>query len=135
MSVAGGELLQDADLIAPTPLHWRRMLFRRYNQAAELARALARVHGRPYAPDLLLRPRPTRSQGGLSAAGRRRNLQGALAFNPAWRDRAQGARVLMIDDVFTTGATAEQMAGVLTRAGASAVDILTVARVERPRPV
>lgn len=135
LSVVGGDLLADADLIAPTPLHWRRMLTRRYNQAAELARVLARTHGRRYAPDLLTRKRATRSQSGLSPIGRRRNLAGAIALKPKWRDDLAGKRVLIVDDVFTTGATVEQAARALKRGGAAAVDVLTVARVERPRPL
>lgn len=134
LAVAGSELLADADLVAPVPLHWRRMLTRRYNQAAELARALAKNEGIAYAPDLLRRPRWTPSQAGLGAAARRRNLTGALVFNPRWAERIAGSRVLIIDDVFTTGATAERCAQTLRRAGAAAVDILSVARVERPRP-
>ena len=135
LEVAGGPLVTEADLIAPVPLHWRRMLGRRFNQAAELARGLGRRTKTPYAPDLLLRPRPTPSQSGLSAAARRRNMAGAFALNPAWSDRLAGARVLLIDDVFTTGATVERATAVLKRGGAAAVDILTVARVERPRPI
>ncbi len=135
LETAGAALIAEADLIAPAPLHWRRLLWRRYNQAAELARRVARDAGRVYAPDLLVRPKATPSQSGLSAGQRRRNLAGALALNPAWSDRIDGKRVLVVDDVFTTGATAEQAALALRRAGAAAVDVLTVARVERPRPV
>jgi len=134
LEAAGGELIQDADIVAPVPLHWRRMLRRRYNQAAELARALARRSGAVYAPDPVLRVKPTASQTGFSATGRRRNVAGAFALNPKWRDRVDGARVLLIDDVFTTGATVERIAAVLADAGAK-TDVLTVARVERPRPV
>lgn len=135
LQAAGRELLLDADLIAPTPLHWRRLLGRRYNQSAELARRLARIEKIPYAPDLLLRTRATRSQGGLSPAGRRRNLTGAFTLNERWSDQVSGKRVLLIDDVFTTGATVERCTAVLKRGGAGAVDVLTIARVERPRPV
>lgn len=109
------------------------MLRRRYNQAAELARTLARRNDRPYAPDLLLRRRATPSQAGLGALARRRNLRGAFALNERWSGRVEDARVLLIDDVLTTGATAERSAMTLKRAGAVAVDVLTVARVERPR--
>ncbi len=135
LRLAGQDLLNEADLIAPIPLHWRRLLARRYNQAAELARALAREAPGAYAPDLLRRRRWTRSQAGLGAAARRRNMTGAFALNPSWRERVAGKRVLIIDDVFTTGATTERAAATLKRGGAAAVDVLTVARVERPRPV
>ena len=98
---AGRDFLADADVIAPTPLHWRRLLGRRYNQSAELARRIAGSEDIPYAPDLLHRTRATRSQAGLSPAGRKRNLTGAFKLNERWRDRITGKRVLLIDDVFT----------------------------------
>lgn len=134
LEVAGRQLVADADVIAPVPLHWRRMLGRRFNQAAELARRLADNADAIYAPDVLRRMRATRSQGGLGAKARQRNMMGAFAINPAWAERLDGARVLLVDDVFTTGATAERASAVLKQSGASAVDVLTVARVERPRP-
>jgi len=135
LEVAGREILPEADLIAPVPLHWRRMLWRRFNQAAELARALARYQAGAYAPDLLRRRKPTRSQAGLGPAARRRNVVGAFAVSDRWKARLAGQRVLLVDDVFTTGATAERAAATLVRAGATAVDVLTVARVERPRRI
>jgi ComF family protein len=135
LQAAGRDLLQDADIIAPTPLHWRRLLGRRYNQAAELARRLAKSENIAYAPDLLRRTRATRSQAGLSPSGRRRNLTGAFKLNEQWRERISGRRILLVDDVFTTGATVERCAAVLKRGGADAVDVVTIARVERPRPV
>ena len=135
LTIAGQTLVQEADFVTPVPMHWRRMLWRRYNQAAELARTFSKQHGRPYAPDLLRRRRQTPSQSGLSAAHRRRNVAGVFAINPRWQDRISGKRVLLVDDVFTTGATVERAAAVIIRSGASAVDVLTVARVERPRPV
>lgn len=126
---AGAELLSDADVIAPVPLHRWRLFRRRYNQAALLAQALGRASGRPVAVDLLMRRRPTPSQGGLGRAGRQRNLAGAIALRPAHRDRLHGKRVLLIDDVHTTGATLAECARVLRRHGAAAVDALTLARV------
>ncbi len=126
---AGQELLADCDLIAPVPLHWRRLFRRRYNQAALLALALAKLSGRPAAPDLLRRRRDTRPQGHLSRGQRQRNVAGAFALAPAWRPRIAGRRVLLLDDVMTTGATVEAAAQVLTRAGAAGVDVLTLARV------
>ncbi len=129
MARAGQELLADCDLIAAVPLHWRRLFRRRYNQAALLALALGRLGDRPAAPDLLRRRRDTPPQGHLSRAARQRNVAGAFALAPAWRDRLAGRRVLLVDDVMTTGATLDAAAQVLTRAGAAGVDVLTLARV------
>lgn len=135
---AGGELIAEADIIAPVPLHWARLWRRRYNQSALLAQALARTTragGRhlPVIPDLLVRHRRTPPQGGLGAAGRARNVRGAFRINAKFQARVRGARVLLVDDVLTTGATVEACARVLLRSGAGAVDVLTLARVARPR--
>ncbi|HLI11040.1 MAG TPA: ComF family protein [Alphaproteobacteria bacterium] len=132
MARAGASLLSDASLIAPVPLHWTRLFRRRYNQAALLALALGRESGVPVLPDLLLRRRRTPSQGKLSATERRRNMRGAFALNARYGEQMKGRRVLLVDDVFTTGATVGACSRVLLRAGASAVDVLTLARVVRP---
>ncbi|MFC7332703.1 ComF family protein [Rhodocista pekingensis] len=129
---AGAELLADADLVAAVPLHRWRLFARRYNQAALLALAVARRCGLPACPDLLLRRRRTPSQGGLSRSGRARNVAGAFAVRATCRERVRGARIVLLDDVFTTGATVEECARVLKRAGAARVDVLTLARVVRP---
>lgn len=129
---AGGALVDQADIIAPVPLHWTRLALRRYNQSAMLAAALAHLAERPLVPDLLLRTRRTPSQGGLNAAGRRKNVRRAFAVTRRHRPRVEGARVLVIDDVFTTGATLAECARTLKGAGAAAVDVLTLARVVRP---
>ncbi len=129
---AGVALIADADWIAPVPLHWTRLFRRRFNQAAELARAVAHTHARGYAPDLLVRRRNTDSQAGLGAGARRRNVRAAFQVKQAWRSRIQGKRVLLIDDVMTTGATVTACARALSRAGVGAVDVLTLARVARP---
>ncbi len=130
---AGAELTAEADLIAPVPLHWLRLFARRFNQAALLAQALGRETGLPVVPDLLLRRRHTPSQGRLSADQRRRNVAGAFAVRGARAPRLAGRRVLLVDDVLTTGATAAACARTLRRAGASAVDVLVLARVVRGR--
>lgn len=130
---AGSALLDDADLLAPVPLHRWRLFARRFNQAALLAHALGAVSDKPVAADLLQRRRRTRSQGHLSRTARIRNVRGAFAVRDAWRDRLKGARVLLLDDVQTTGATVEECARVLKRAGAAGVDVLTLARVIRPQ--
>jgi ComF family protein len=129
---AGGELVADADLIVPVPLHWLRLFQRRYNQAALLALALARTTGVAAAPSLLRRRRSTPSQGRLGRLARRRNVAGAFRIDPRQGARIEDRRVLLIDDVLTTGATAEACAAALLQAGAAAVDVLTLARVVRP---
>ena len=127
---AGRGLIAESDLIAPVPLHWTRLFARRYNQAALLAQVLGRLSGLPVATDLLVRRRRTPSQGGLSPYRRRRNVQGAFAVDP--KRRLEGRRVLLVDDVFTTGATAAACCRALLKAGAGSVDVLTLARVQRP---
>ncbi len=117
----------------PVPLHWTRLFARRYNQAGLLARALGRVAGRPVAPDLLVRRRRTPSQGRLSAAGRSRNVRAAFALAPRRVAEIRDRRVLLVDDVFTTGATVYECARTLRRAGAAGVDVITLARVVRPQ--
>ncbi|MFC5355850.1 ComF family protein [Azospirillum himalayense] len=126
---AGAELLADADLLAPVPLHRLRLFRRRYNQAALLAQAAGRQAARPVIPDLLVRRRATPSQGGLDRSGRRRNVKGAFAVRPGLEPRVAGKRIVLVDDVLTTGATLSECARVLLRAGAERVDALTLARV------
>jgi len=132
MARAGRDLVQVADIVAPVPLHWRRFWRRRYNQSALLAWALGRQTGLKVVPDLLERVRATPSQGGLGRLARARNVQGAFRLQARMAARVRGARVLLVDDVYTTGATAEACARTLLRAGAAAVDVLTLARVLRP---
>ncbi len=129
---AGAELLQDADLIAPVPLHWTRLAWRRYNQSALLANAAARVAGRRCVPDLLVRTRRTQQQGDMGRAARQRNVRRAFRVTRRHMALLPGQRVVLIDDVLTTGATAEECVRALLEAGAAAVDLLTLARVVRP---
>ena len=129
---AGSGLIAESDLIAHVPLHWTRLFTRRYNQAALLAQALGRQSGLPVAPDLLVRRRRTPSQGGLSPYRRRRNVSGAFAVRP--KRQLEGLGVLLVDDVFTTGATVAACCRALLKAGAGSVDVLTLARVQRPVP-
>ena len=131
MARAGRDLTGDADVIAPVPLHWTRLFQRRYNQAALLAAVLGRETGVAVVQDLLIRKRKTVPQGRLGPAERRRNLRGAFRINAKRRLEMQGKRVLLVDDVLTTGATATATAKVLLKAGAGAVDVLTLARVVR----
>ncbi|MEA1834521.1 ComF family protein [Methylobacterium durans] len=129
MAARGRELLAEADCVVPVPLHRWRLFRRRFNQAALLARPIARSSGLPFEPGALKRVRATRSQVGLSRAGRAANLQGAFRVPEAGRPRLQGRRVLLVDDVTTTGATANAAARALLRGGATAVDLLTFALV------
>jgi ComF family protein len=132
MARAGHELLADAHLIAPVPLHRWRLLARRYNQSALLANQLGRLSQVPVVPDLLLRRRNTPSQGHLSRTGRDRNVAGAFTVHPRHAARVRGCGVLLVDDVLTTGATVAACTRALKRAGARQVDVLTLARVVRP---
>ncbi len=115
------------------PLHRFRLLSRRFNQAAEIARPLARDAGLDYLPDALIRTTHTGSQGGKSARGRRLNVRKAFSVSEAGRRRIKGRRILLVDDVLTTGATAEACARALIEAGARAVDLAVVARVHAAR--
>lgn len=130
LSRTARELIEEADAIAPVPLHPLRLLRRRYNQAAEIARPLAAMTGTPYLPDALVRRRATATQGGKSGSGRKRNVAGAFEVPPARRAQVEGLRILLIDDVLTTGATAEGCARALKAAGAARVDLAVVARVQ-----
>ncbi|NQV58291.1 MAG: ComF family protein [Alphaproteobacteria bacterium] len=126
---AGAPFWADADLLLPVPLHRWRLLRRRYNQAALLSLALSRHCGVPSHPDLLQRRRATVSQGGQSRTGRARNVRGAFTVSDTDKVRLRGAHVVLIDDVFTTGATVSACARILKRSGAARVDVLTLARV------
>lgn len=130
---AGGPLVRNADLIAPAPLHWRRLLRRRFNQSGELARELAAQAGRPeaLALDLLTRVRATPSQDGRTRSGRVENVAGAFRLSPAAARKVAGRRVLLIDDVLTTGATLSACAATCLDAGAAEVTALVFARVSR----
>ena len=126
---AGMELLQENPKIVPVPLHYRRLLSRRFNQSAELARALAKNRKLQYLPQVLVRVRATKQQVGLGAKERHRNVQGAFKVPPAHKIDVAGRNILLIDDVYTTGATLEACARALKRAGAKKVDCLTFAQV------
>jgi ComF family protein len=129
MARAGGELIGAADVIVPVPLHHRRLWWRRYNQSALLVRELAAKAVKPCATDALVRIRATAQQVGLSADERDRNVRGAFRVTADGKRMIAGRRVLVVDDVYTTGATAKAATRALIRAGASAVDILVFARV------
>ena len=125
--------IADFDVIAPTPLHWTRLAKRRFNQAGELAREIARQLDRreALALDLLRRHRRTGSQDGKSRTQRYANVTGAFDMSARWRGAIAGKRVLLVDDVLTTGATLSACAEVCLQAGALNVDVLAFARVAR----
>lgn len=127
MKRAGHDLLRSADRLMPVPLYKRRLVRRRYNQAALLTRALTKYTGIKANYEDLYRKRATDSQGGKSASGRRRNVQGAFALRK--NINIKGQHIVLIDDVMTTGATLNACARVLKRGGAARVDALTLSRV------
>lgn len=126
---AGGDSLRAADLLVPVPLHWRRLFFRRYNQSALLARQLSAHCGVPADVTVLKRVRDTRPQGHLRRGQRQDNVR--TAFRVTDPRRVAGLRVVLLDDVLTTGATVSACARALRAAGAADVAVLTLARVMR----
>jgi ComF family protein len=130
---AGADLVADADLIVPAPMHWLRLARRRFNQAGELARSVALAASKPhaFAPDLLQRVKATATQDGKKRAERMENVSGAFSVAPRWRGGVPGGRILLIDDVMTTGATLSECAGICLAAGAAEVNVLVMARVAR----
>ncbi|MBI0538868.1 ComF family protein [Roseomonas sp. KE2513] len=133
MAAAGAALLEEAEVLVPVPLHRRRLFTRRYNQAALLALRLGRLAGRRVLPDALERVRSTPSLGPLGAERRRAVLAGAVRSRPRIAPQLAGRRVLLVDDVLTSGATAGACAEALLAAGAARVEVLAVARVADPR--
>jgi ComF family protein len=131
MARAGAEIIEDADIIIPVPLHRRRLWWRRFNQSAMLAAAVAGLTGKPLSMTALKRTKPTPQQVGLGAEERERNVRGAFRVRREEKHQVAGRRVLLVDDVYTTGATAGAATRALTRAGAAAVDVLVFARVVR----
>jgi ComF family protein len=126
---AGSEILGESDLVVAVPLHRRRFFQRRYNQSAELARSLSALTGLVFEPDLVHRTRPTSQQVGLHARQRQDNVRGAFSVDAKGKAKLKGKRVLLIDDVYTTGATVSSVSRVLRRNGAASVDVLTFSRV------
>ncbi|MFZ0723225.1 MAG: ComF family protein, partial [Xanthobacteraceae bacterium] len=122
VSHAWRELLAEADALVPVPLHWRRLWARRFNQSAMLAAAISAESGVPIATGVLKRVKPTAQQVGLSRTERAANVQGAFRVPPEARGAAAGRRLVLVDDVLTSGATVEGCARALLRAGAANVD-------------
>jgi ComF family protein len=118
-------------LVAPVPLHWTRLWSRSFNQSALIGKELARLGGIEFAPDLLLRTRRTPSLRGMAAKDRRRAVGRAFSVNPRWQGRAAGARIILVDDVLTTGATSDGCFKALKKAGADWMQLFCWARALR----
>ncbi|WLR97336.1 ComF family protein [Shinella sumterensis] len=131
---AGDGTIEAADVIVPVPLHRLRLVWRKFNQAAELARALGALAGRPVLIDAVRRVKRTRRQIGLNPRAREENVRGAFAITAAGREALFGKRVVLIDDVYTTGATIAAVARTLKRAGVADITVLTFARA-LPGPI
>jgi ComF family protein len=129
---AGQDVLRANALLVPVPLHRRRLLGRRFNQAAELCRAMARETGNEIVFQAVQRVKATRPQIGLTRRNRKRNLKGAFTVPKSMKDQIQGRSLVLVDDVLTTGATVEAMSETLRQAGAGRIYVLTLARVVRP---
>jgi ComF family protein len=129
---AGREILSEADALVPVPLHWRRLWARRFNQSAALAATISAVSGVPVANAALKRVKATAQQVGLSRTERAVNVQGAFRVPEEGKTEVRGRRLIVVDDVLTSGATAEGCAKALLRAGAANVDVLVFARVVDP---
>jgi ComF family protein len=131
MARAGADLLTGDPLIVPVPLHWRRLAERRFNQAAMLALSLAASSGRDCLPDALIRARNTGTQDGLDRDGRFRNVDDAITVHPRRAAQIAGRRVLLVDDVMTSGATFSAATQACLAAGAEQVCVIALARVAR----
>jgi len=129
MAGAGHELWAGAPILVPVPLHRARQRERRYNQSTELANALGKLTGLRVDTSLVQRTRKTRQQVGLTGDGRQRNVQGAFAVHPDILVRAKGRPIVLIDDVYTTGATIKAVTRTLLKAGVETVDVMSFARV------
>ena len=133
MARAGGDLFGGDPLLVPVPIHWTRLFRRRYNQSAELARAIARIAGLQVAPDLLIRHRATPLLDGLGAEARHARLRDAIAPKPRKKEGLRGRDIVLVDDVMTSGATLAACSRACHAAGARRVAVLVLARVgKRP---
>ena len=132
MARAGRRLLEEADILIPVPLYRWRLWQRRFNQSAFLAQEIARLSATPWRADVLYRRRRTKSQVGLDHAARRKNVKGAFVVAPKQVAHVAGKTVLLVDDVRTTGATAEACVEALRAGGAAKVQLLSFALVDGP---
>lgn len=131
MMRAAQPMLVPGMLIAPIPLHWLRLIKRRYNQSALLSAAIAKMAGLDHCPDLLIRTRHTGSQEGRDRDSRFANMTDALAPHPRRENRIAGRHILLVDDVMTSGATFAAAAEACIAAGAIGVSVLALARVAK----
>lgn len=132
LKLAGGDVWAQADYVLPVPLHRWRLLRRRYNQAGVMARAMARETGVAYLPDALMRIRATKTQGRLGVRARAENVRHAFSIRPGAAQKIAGKKLILMDDVYTTGATVRECAKLLLKAGAAEVHVITLARVIKP---
>lgn len=135
LKLAGGDVWKAADYVLPVPLHRWRLLRRRYNQAGVMAQAMARETGVAYLPDALLRLRATKVQGHLGHRARADNVRSAFSIRPGLVQRIWDKKLILIDDVYTTGATVRECAKILLKSGAAEVHVITLARVIKPARV
>lgn len=129
---SGREILRHGDVLVPVPLHWQRRISRRFNQSAELTRWIATISEKPMSLLALERHKAGPSQGTLRRKARQRNVAGVFRIRESLAHEVEGKRAILVDDVMTTGATANACARAILNAGAAKVDVLTLARVALP---
>jgi ComF family protein len=126
---AAEQLMESMDLLIPVPIHFRRLLERKYNQSELLARDLQRLSGLIYEPRILIKSKPTPRQEGLTRKRREKNITGSFDVDKKYQPLLAGKNVLLVDDVFTTGSTVDECSSILKKHGASSVVVLTLAKV------
>ena len=131
LATAAAPILQKSMLVVPVPLHWLRMLKRRYNQSALMSAELAKIAGLDHCPDLLHRRRHTASQEGRNRDARFANMANALSLHPRRAHLAKGRHILLLDDVMTSGATLSAAAEACITGDAASISILVLARVAK----
>ena len=128
MARVGIDMLSEANIIIPVPIHFGKLLLRKYNQAAVLAHELAKISSKPVFSNALIRTKYTQTQAGFLRKERFKNIKGAFKVNPKYFDILKDKKILLIDDVITTGATAEECTNIMLKAKAARVEVLTLAK-------